>query len=164
MMLADRLRASPLARRYEELSARERRLVNIGAAVVAAAIVYLGVVDPVQRFHDEALARYHQQQAQFEWMLRHQGEAARQQSAAGQPVRNQSLLTLIDQTARGFDLRLASYRSESGGGVSVVVQEQAFNDILRWTRTLAAEHGIRVIQASIDGQGAGLVNARFVMR
>jgi len=35
-MLADRLRASPLARRYEELSARERRLVNIGAAVAIA--------------------------------------------------------------------------------------------------------------------------------
>lgn len=164
MMLTDRLRASPLARRYEELSARERRLVNIGAAVVTAAALYLAVVDPVQTFHDEALARYHQQQAQFEWMLRHQGEAERQQTAAGQPARNQSLLTLIDQTARAFDLRLASYRSESGGGVSVVVQEQAFNDILRWTRTLSAEHGIRVIQASMDGQGAGLVNARFVMR
>lgn len=164
MMLADRLRASPLARRYEELSGRERRLVNIGGAVVAAALLYLGVVDPVQTFHDEALARYHQQETQFEWMLRHQGEAARQQSAVGQPARSQSLLTLIDQTARAFDLRLASYRSESGGGVSVVVQEQAFDDILRWTRTLSSEHGIRVIQASIDGQGAGLVNARFVMR
>lgn len=164
MMLADRLRASPLARRYEELSPRERRLVNVGAAVLAAAIVYLGVVDPVQTFHDEALARYREQHAQLEWMMRHQGQAARQQATAGQTTRNQSLLTLIDQTARAFDLRLASYRSESGGGVSVVVQEQAFNDILRWTRTLASEHGIRVIQASIDGQGAGLVNARFVMR
>ena len=164
MMLADRLRASPLARRYEELSGRERRLVNIGAVVVAAAVVYLGVVDPVQTFHDEALARYQQQQAQLEWMQRHRGEATRQQGTAAQPARNQSLLTLIDQTARTFGLRLASYRSESGGGVSVVVQEQPFNDILRWTRTLASEHGIRVIQASIDGQGAGLVNARFVMR
>ena len=66
MMLADRLRASPLARRYEELSGRERRLVNIGGAVVAAALLYLGVVDPVQTFHDEALARYHQQETQFE--------------------------------------------------------------------------------------------------
>ena len=164
MMLTDRLRASALARRYGELSARERLLVNIGGAVVVAAILYLGVIGPVQAFHDEAMARYRQQQAQFEWMLRHQGEAARQESAAAPPARNQSLLTLIDRTARGFGLRLASYRSESGGGVSVVVQEQAFDDILRWTRTLASEHGIRVIQASIDGQGAGLVNARFVMR
>ena len=129
MMLADRLRASALARRYGELSAREKRLVNLGGAVVAAAVVYLGVVDPVQAFHDDAMARYRQQQAQFEWMLRHQAEAARQESSAGPPARNQSLLTLIDQTARGFDLRLASYRSESGGGVSVVVQEQPFNDI-----------------------------------
>ena len=164
MMLTDRLRASALARRYGELSARERLLVNIGGAVVVAAILYLGVIGPVQAFHDEAMARYRQQQAQFEWMLRHQGEAARQESAAAPPARNQSLLTLIDRTARGFGLRLASYRSESGGGVSVVVQGQAFDDILRWTRTLASEHGIRVIQASIDGQGAGLVNARFVMR
>ncbi|MYE11031.1 MAG: type II secretion system protein M [Gammaproteobacteria bacterium] len=164
MMLTDRLRASALARRYEELSARERRLVNIGGAVVTAAIVYLGVVDPVRTFHDDAVERHRQQQAQLEWMLRHRETAARQESAAPQPARNQSLLTLIDQTAREFGLRLASYRSESGGGVSVVVQEQPFNDILRWTRTLASEHGIRVIQASIDGQGAGLVNARFVMR
>ena len=163
-MLADRLRALPLAQRYEVLSARERRLVNLGAVVVAAAIGYLGVVSPALTFHDDALARYRQQESQLEWMRLHAGEARRRESTAGQPVRNQSLLTLIDRTAQEFDLRLASYRSQSGGGVSVVVQRQAFGGILRWTQRLASEHGIQVIQASIDGQGAGLVNARFVLR
>ena len=115
-MLADRLRALPLARRYEVLSARERRLVNLGAVVVAAAIGYLGVVSPALAFHDDALARYRQQESQLEWMRLHAGQARRQESTAGQPVRNQSLLTLIDRTAQEFDLRLASYRSESGGG------------------------------------------------
>ena len=163
MIWIERLRDGPLVRRWIALSARERRLVTVGGVVLAAALLYVGVVAPVQAFHDAALMRQQQQQAQLEWMQRHQGEARRQRGT-GAPVREQPLLTLVDGTAREFDLRLASYRSEGGGGVSVVVQRQAFNDILRWTRTLSERHGIRVIQASIDGQGAGLVNARFVIR
>lgn len=165
-MILDRLslRSTPVARRYEALSERERRLVLVAVAVAAVAIVYLGVVAPVQSFHDEAVGRYRQQQAQLEWMQLHRGEVPRQTQDSGQQAPTQSLLTLIDSTARQFDLRLASYRSESSGGVSVVVQEQPFNDVLRWMERLASQHGLEVVQASIDAHGAGRVNARFVIR
>ena len=163
MMWTDRLRDGSLARRWTALSTRERRLVAVAAVVLATAILYSGVVAPVQAFHEQALAKFQQQEAQLEWMRRHRGEA-RREHAAQPAVRNQSLLTLVDGTAREFDLRLASYRSESGGGVSVVVQRQAFDGILRWIQALSERHGIRVIQASIDGQGEGRVNARFVIR
>ena len=164
MKWMERWRNGALAGRYRALSARERRLVAAGAVVGVAAILYGGVLAPVLAFHDEALARYNQQEAQFEWMLRNRAQAERGRGETEPAVRDQPLLTLIDGTAREFGLRLASYRSEGGGGVSVVVQQQAFDDILRWTEGLSSRHGLRVIQASIDGQGEGTVNARFVIR
>ena len=48
--------------------------------------------------------------------------------------------------------------------MSVVVQEQPFNDVLRWMERLASQHGLQVVQASVDAHGGGRVNARFVIR
>ena len=161
-----RFRESQIGQRYHALNDRERTIVNVGIGLVLATIFYLAIFGPIYTFHDSAVTRYQAQRAQLDWMQTHEADARRQ--ARGSPtqrVQDQSLLALVASTAREFNVRLTRYQPESSGGVSVVIQQQSFNDVLRWTQRLTSRHQIQIIQASVDAHGtAGLVNARFSIR
>ena len=159
------LRETGIEQRYRAMERRERLLLHIAGAVGLVAILYAGVFSPAYDFREAALARYAQQQDRLDWMRAHEAEARRRNSddpASASPDR--SLLTLIDSTARDANVRLTRYRPESDGSVNVVIQQQPFNDVLRWTGLLVDED-LRILQAAIDAEDAqGIVNARLSIR
>lgn len=168
-MIPQRLRAAlretGIEPRYRAMERRDRVLLHIAGAAGLVAILYAGVFSPAYDFRETALARYAEQQDRMDWMRANEAEARRRNSddpAPAGPAR--SLLTLIDSTARDANVRLTRYRPESDGSVNVVIQQQPFNDVLRWTGLLAAED-LRILQAAIDAEDAqGVVNARLSIR
>lgn len=159
------LRETGIEQRYRAMERRERLLLHIAGAVALVAILYAGGFSPAYDFRESALARYAQQQNRLDWMRAHEAEARRRNSddpASAGPAR--SLLTLIDSTARDANVRLTRYRPESDGSVNVVIQQQPFNDVLRWTGLLVAQD-LQILQAAIDAEDAqGVVNARLSIR
>ena len=158
---------SSTVRWYKDLALREQRIVGAATALVVLAALYLGIVDPALDYRHDAVARYQQQQAYLGWMQAHEAEARRNARSGGNAQRTQdvSLLALIASTAREFGIVLTRYTPENNGGVSVVLQQQPFNDVLRWTDKLASAHQIQIVQANVDAQGdPGRVNARFSIR
>lgn len=168
-MIRERLRAllreTGIEQRYRAMERRERLLLHIAGAVGLIAILYTGAFSPAYDFRETALARYAQQQDRLDWMRAHEAEARRRNSDdPGSVDPNRSLLTLIDSTARDANVRLTRYRPESDGSVNVVIQQQPFNDVLRWTGLLVAED-LHILQAAIDAEDAeGVVNARLSIR
>ena len=168
-MIRERLRAvlrdTGVERRYRALEQRERLLLHIASAIGTVAFLYAGVFAPAYEFRETALGRYAEQQNRLDWMRSHESEARqRSDDNAGAAGANRSLLTLIDATARGANIRLTRYRPESDGSVNVVIQRQPFNDVLRWTGLLVADD-LRIVQAAIDAEDAeGIVNARLSIR
>ena len=168
-MIGDRLQAAlretGIGRRYRGLDQRERFLLQIAVGVGLAAILYLAVFSPAYDFRATALMRYAEQEFRLDWMRSHEAEARRRGDDEALPSgANRSLLTLIDATARNANVRLTRYRPESDGSVNVVIQQQPFNDVLRWTGLLVAED-LRIMQAAIDaGDAEGIVNARLSIR
>lgn len=160
-----RWQQSGLARRYAALSERERRMASVGAGVALAAFLYAGVYEPATAYRNAAVTEYLREQSRLEWMQAHRADAESRASEPAQRSAGQSLLTLVDSSARAFNLRLARYQPDSAGGVSVVLEGQPFGAIAGWTAQLASEHGIRVAQATIDAQEMpGVVNARLRIR
>lgn len=159
------LRETGFEQRYRAMERRERVLLHIAGAVGLVAILYAGVFSPAYEFRETALARYAQQQDRLDWMRAHETEARRRNSdQPGSVSPNRSLLTLIDSTARDANVRLTRYRPDSDGSVNVVIQQQPFNDVLRWTGLLVAQD-LRILQAAIDAEDAeGIVNARVSIR
>ena len=160
-------RDSALARRYLALGPRDRRAVNIALAAALAALVHTGVVAPIIEYRAAGVAHYLAEQSRLEWMRAHQTRArgtgledTPQAAGAGS-----SLLTLVDSTAKAYELSLTRYQPDAAGGVTVVIEGQPFNAILRWAERLRTEHGLHIATASVHGQAeAGHVNARFLMR
>lgn len=158
-------RDSWLAGRYLALGQRDRRALHIGLAVAVAAILYTGVHQPIAEYRAAGVEDFLRQQSRLQWMQAHEARARRTGSEAAPKSSDQSLLMLVDNTAQAFDLSLTRYQPDSAGGVTVVIEQQPFNAILRWTDRLRAQHGLHMAQASIHAEAdTGLVNARFRVR
>lgn len=156
------LRASAAWQFYSALGDRDRLAVVGLAAFLALVLIYLAIWRPVSEWRDGANSRYQQQLGVLEWMRTHEADArAAARTAATERSGNDSMLSVVSSTANRAGVKLTRFQPESGGGVSVVIQNQPFNAVLRWIDDLASER-IRVRTLSIDRQGqSGLVNGRI---
>lgn len=153
---------SPLRRRYETLSDRERRLA-IAVATAAVALFVYSLVSPLLTFHATALARHATEQEDLRWMQANRTAAERSDQESGQPVEAQSRLSTINAAAKELGLPLRRIQPEEGS-VSIQIENKPFDTVLRWSHVLETRHGLEIVDASVDVQQPGIVNARFRVR
>jgi len=148
---------------FAALSARERRLVIAGAALAALIIVF-GILVPLDRSVAHAQQRLAKKHADLSWM---QSVAPELAAMAPPPAASgESLLVIIDRSARESGLGGALSGSEPGGpgSLSVRLERAPFDTLVGWLARLAQQNGVTVESATIDRAGApGLVNAAIVL-
>jgi general secretion pathway protein M len=150
---------------FAGLAERERRMVLFGG-IAAALIVLLALVLPLQRSVAATAQRIEHKRSDLAWMR----SAAPQILAAGPvaaaPTTQESLVVLIDRTAResGLGAALTSSQPNGAGGLSVRLDKAPFDLLVAWLARLAEQNAIRVESATIDAGGAGVVNAGLVLR
>jgi general secretion pathway protein M len=147
----------------DSLSERELRIVQIGA-IVGVALLVFGVIVPLESSVSHAHKRIGQKQADLAWMRTVAPEIA----AAGPPpsARGESLLVIVDRSARESGLGSALAGSEPAGpdALSVRLEKAPFDTLVGWLVRLSQQNGIRVDSASIDTAGEpGVVNAAVVL-
>jgi general secretion pathway protein M len=150
----------------QSLSERERRMVMFGG-IAAVVLLIVAVIFPLEGNVTKAHARIEQKQQDLAWM---KGVAPALASAGplAQPPQNQeSLIVLIDRSARelGLGASLTSSEPSGPGGLRVRLEKAPFDILVGWIARLADQNGIRVESASVDGAGEpGVVNASLVLR
>lgn len=146
----------------DSLSERDRRMLLIGAGILAVLLVYILV--QLDSNVSKAHKRINQKVQDLAWIQ----TAAPEIMAAG-PAGNaggQSLLVIVDRSAReaGLGSALAGSEPNGPGALSVRFQKAPFDTLVSWLGRLAQQNGIRVDSASIDSAGTpGLVNAAIVL-
>jgi type II secretory pathway component PulM len=160
---AETLSFESIAQRFQALSVREQRIVQIGAALVAVLLVF-GVLLPLDRSVAQAHERLLKKRNDLAWM---QGVAP-ELAASPQPpsAAGESLLVIVDRSAResGLAAALAGSEPAGPGALSLRLQKAPFDTLIGWLARLAQQSGIRVDSATIDSAGApGLVNAAVVL-
>ncbi len=145
------------------MSERERRMVVICAAI-AAVVLLFGIVLPLDRSVAKARQRIEQKTGDLAWMR----SVAPELAAAGPsvPVSQDSLLVVVDRSARESSLGTALAGSEpsGAGGLRVRLEKAPFDTLVAWLARLSEQNGIRVDSATIDNAGKpGLVNAAVVL-
>jgi general secretion pathway protein M len=160
------MKLSPNALSLDSLAAlpeRERRLLAGGIAL-AAAILLFGVVIPLDRSVAHAHERLARKHADLTWM---RGVAPELAASAPPPAATgESLLVIIDRSARESGLAGALAGSEPGGpgSLSVRLAKAPFDTLVGWLGRLAQQNGVSVESASIEKADApGLVNAAIVL-
>ena len=150
---------------YRGLAPRDQRIVQGVGALLAAILLYALLWRPVDNWREANAARYADNVQLLQWL--HDNEAqARQSSALGTGGRapGESLLAVVGNVARELGLTLSRFQPEGAGGVSVVLQEEEFDKVLRFVDSLESRHGLTVRQFSFDRQSPGHVTARLVVQ
>lgn len=148
----------------DSLNERERRIVTFGA-IAAAALVLIGIVLPLDRSVARAHERVGRKQADLAWIR----DVTPQLAGASvvQPATQESLVVVVDRSAReaGLGTALTSSEPSGAGGLSVRLEKAPFDILVGWLARLADQNGVRVESATIDSSGPpGLVNAAVILR
>jgi general secretion pathway protein M len=148
----------------DSLSERDRRTLLIGGVIAALLLLY--VVFQLDSGVSSAHKRVMKKQADLVWMRNAAPELAA--SGGGTPAgpSGQSLLVIVDRSAResGLASSLAGSEPAGPGGLSVRLQKVPFDTLIPWLARLSQQNGIRVDTASIESAGSpGVVNAAIVL-
>jgi general secretion pathway protein M len=154
---------------WNKLQARERRMLGVGAVVVALLLGYAFAWYPLAHLRATLTTRVARQQEDLNWMLLHAAQAKdiKTRGANSSADRQgKSLLALADVSARGAGLAGALKRVEPTGGNSVRVSFEIadFDNLINWLDALGRDYGVQVTDFSADKvEGLGLVNARATL-
>ncbi len=157
----------PLRQHWNRLRPRERLWLAVAAVVVLATLFYLLLWEPLHQRHQRLQAQVQEQRALLAWMeaRAQEVEALRGRRGGGRLRPGDSLLGVIDRTARGADLKGRVSRIEPDGEhrVRVWLDGVAFDALARWLLRLRQDYGLAVSSAVIDREGPGRVSARLVI-
>jgi len=145
------------------LSPREQRMLLLGAIAVAAILIF-GMLIPLDRSVSHAQQRLAKKRTDLSWMQSVAPQIALLPPAAS--ANGESLLVVVDRSARESGLASALSGSEPGGpgSLSVRLEKAPFDALVGWLARLAQQNGVTVDTAVIEKTGApGLVNANIVL-
>lgn len=150
---------------FRRLSMRDRRMLTFGA-VAALLVLCLAVMLPLEHSVAAATGRIERKRADLDWMRGIAPELAAAGPVATSGGGRESLVVVIDQTAReaGLGQNLTSSEPSGDGGLRVRLERASFDSIMAWLARLAEHHNVRVETATFDAAGEpGLVTASVVL-
>jgi general secretion pathway protein M len=151
---------------FANLAERERRMVTIGA-VVGGALLLLAIVLPLNKNIAQARARVTTKQGDLAFIQAALPELAAAGPGAGAAATGESLVVLIDSSAResGLGKSLSSSQPTPDKGLRIRLEKVPFDALVAWLARLSQSHGVRVESAEIESAGeTGLVNAGLVLK
>jgi general secretion pathway protein M len=151
---------------FARLEPRERWILSAGAVLAAIIVLWGFVWVPLGNGSAELRERIDDKQALLADLQR--AAALGGGTSRGQrPAPTQSLVVLVDQTARTHGLADSFTRTRPDGAdaINVSFQNAPFDGILAWLVRLNTDYGIRVESASFNGsRERGLVTGQLFLR
>jgi general secretion pathway protein M len=151
---------------YEKLAERERRMV-LGGAIAAAVLLLLAIVLPLNRNITQSRQRVTTKQGDLAFIQKAAPQLAAAGPGIGTAATGESLVVLIDSSAResGLGKSLSSSQPTADKGLRIRLDHVPFDALVAWLARLAQSHGVSVESAEIESAGeVGFVNAGLVLK
>lgn len=153
--------ASGVGRWYQGREPGEQRVILALAVVLALAVFWLAIWNPISDWRETQHNRYQNAQAQLDWLTANEARARAVARDPGTGARGR-LLPVITRSAQAQGIQVNRLQPEANGVVSVSIQGQPFNDLLRWLHQLQENNGVTVLRVSVDAdQATGRINAQL---
>jgi general secretion pathway protein M len=155
---------------FENLEARERLFVALGAIVVVIALIYGLLWAPLDKSHRElatSVGNWERSLAELR-PLRALVASGGVSSAPRVDTSQQAPIIIVDQTLRSRGLEQYRRRSQptTANGVRVEFEGVAFDELVLWLGDLSAQHSMHVQAGSLSAisqAGPGRVNASLTL-
>jgi len=143
---------------------RNEQWILGGVAILfIVGLLWASVWKPISDWRTVEVNRKQNAQQLLDW-LGANAQAAKQATSAGASAAqgSRALIPVITRAADAHDLKLNRLQPESNGVISVVLQQQSFNQIVGWIAQLDENNGVSIDRASFDSQDSpGYVNAQL---
>ncbi len=145
---------------YAGLQQREQRVVAIGGVAVAALILVMGILLPLQSAVSSAVKRNETKREDLAWM---QVNAPEIRAAGNQVLADtgEAPVVLVDRVGREAGLGSALRGTQPNGtGVRVQLEGAPFDTLVTWLATLDERYGLAIESITVDRAARpGVVNA-----
>lgn len=151
------------------LESRERMFISVGGVLLVIFLVWGVLLSPLYGASASALTRIEAKRDTLAFLRGAAAElaGATHLPAAGPDLSGQSLVVVVDRSAREAGLGAALTRNQPVGedGIRVRLDGASFDDLTRWLANLSASSGLAIESASFDRTPEdGRVNASLVLR
>ena len=146
------------------LPPRERWIVGIGAAVAIAIVFWGFIVRPMRAEIATLRSTVDTNQRLLVDVARIESTQPAGSASVRQGV-DQTLVVIVDDTARTHGIDFPRTRANGPSGVDVTFQGASFDSLVAWLLVLHATYGVDVESASFSSARApGLVNGQISLR
>ncbi|XOV81754.1 MAG: type II secretion system protein GspM [bacterium] len=155
-------RQSAIGRWFYGREQNEQRVIAAISALVLVAVLWAGVWKPVADWRYVETNRHQNAQQLIDWLRVNEQAAKQAASSASSNRGSRALIPVITKAADAHNIRVSRLQPESNGVISVVLQQQSFNQIVQWIAQLDENNGVSIDRASFDSQDTpGYVNAQI---
>jgi len=149
------------------LQQQERLTVSAGAIALVVMLLYSAIWDPLHSGVEQLEKNIAKQAPLLQWMEEAANDVKilRGGQAAKKAAPGQSLLSLVDSTAKKGKLGNALKRVKPDGNtrVSVWLEQASFDDMVKWLEVLNRDYSIEIASLVIDRKDTpGIVDSRIV--
>ena len=155
-------RASGIGRWYYGREQNEQTIIAGIALLIVVSLLWAMVWKPVSDWQTVERNRQENAQQLIDWLQANKGAAQQATKGPGAQRGSRALIPVITKAADAHNIRVDRLQPESNGVISVVLEQQPFNQIIGWIAQLDENNGVSVERVSFDGQDApGYVNAQI---
>jgi general secretion pathway protein M len=149
---------------YGGLQRREQLVVAVGAVVLGALILLLGVLFPLQSAVTDAVKRAESRREDLAWMQMNAAEV-QSSSATVYDDTGEPPMVVVDRVGREAGLGSALKGTQpSGKGVRVQLESAPFDTLVTWLATLDQRYGLAIDSITVDRAARpGIVNANVTL-
>ena len=142
--LIQAFQASGAGKWYASKEPGEQKIVLAIAVLAVLSLGWSAAWKPVSDWQTAEVARFDTSRTALDFLKRNESAArkAASQNRAGGGRR--SLLPIVSRSADTAGVKLSRFQPEDSGAVSVVLQAQPFDDVMRWIHNLERNNQVRV--------------------
>lgn len=148
---------------FESLQQRERTLVLTMAGVLAIAVVYFMIYQPLDQRLVKAQKSLDREVKLLQWVETNGTRLAKLSGSSKSSQSNGSLDRIVNNTAREFGLTINRLQPQNSK-LNVTLDKANFSSTLQWIELLQQQHGITIDSVDFRSESTpGLVRARVLL-
>jgi general secretion pathway protein M len=164
-ILRERIAAHALTQnlwaRYELAAPREQLMLRVLGLFFLGLLLVFALIVPLHQFNADAIADYRAQRDTLAWMQSNRG-AVKAGAAPATGKSGDSVMSIINQSARPLGLNFKRYEPSGERGVNLWLEQVPFDQVVRWLELLERDFGVIAVDFSATKRDeAGMVDVRL---
>lgn len=155
---------APARNWYLSRDPREQRVLRLLAVTLVVALFWFLVLSPLKNGRDQARQSWIQAEQTRQWIEANREAVTRASSQNPSAVSDGDWIGNLNARAAEYQVTLKGYTPEGGDSVRVLLEDQAFSQVMAWLQALQREAGVSPASIEIsEGGREGTVNVRATL-